>query len=191
VLFAVVFAETGLVVAPFLPGDSLLFAGGAVSAAGLLNVWVLAGAMLVAAVAGDAANYLIGRRFGRAILRRGSRLIKRQHVEKASAFFERHGGRAIVLARFVPVVRTFAPFVAGMCEMPIGRFWAYNVSGAIVWVALFTSAGFFFGKLPWVEENLALGMGLVVFASMIPVVIEGARRLWLASRSAEPAVAED
>ena len=176
VLFAVVFAETGLVVTPFLPGDSLLFAAGAIAAAGDLGYWTLASTLFVAAVLGDAVNYFIGRTFGHAIVRRNSMLIKREHIERASEFFERHGGKAIALARFVPIVRTFAPFVAGMCEMQLRRFWVFNVSGAAVWVILFTGAGYLFGNLPWVEENLTVAMGLIVAASVVPIAVEAWRR---------------
>lgn len=174
-LFGVIFAETGLVIAPLLPGDSLLFAAGAIAAAGYLDIWVLASSLLVAAIAGDAVNYVIGRRFGRIILSRERRLIKREHVSTATKFFERHGGKAIVLARFVPIVRTFAPFVAGMCEMPVRRFWAYNLTGGILWIALFLGSGYLFGNLPWVEQNLTLGMLVIVLISVLPVVSEALR----------------
>lgn len=174
-LFAVIFAETGLVIAPFLPGDSLLFAAGAIAAAGYLDIWILASALLVAAILGDAVNYLIGRRFGRIILRRERRFIKQTHITTATQFFERHGGKAIVLARFVPIVRTFAPFVAGMCEMPLRRFWAYNVSGGILWITLFLGSGYLFGNLPWVEQNLTIGMIAIVLISVVPVLSEAVR----------------
>jgi len=175
-LFAIVFAETGLVVMPFLPGDSLLFAAGAVAGAGYLDPLLVTLVLIVAAIAGDAVNYAIGRTSGRAILSRESRFVKRAHVDAAVEFFEHHGGKAIVLARFVPIVRTFAPFVAGMCGMRLGRFWAFNISGAVVWVVLFVGAGLLFGNLPWVEENLTLGMLVIVALSVVPVAVEAWRR---------------
>jgi membrane-associated protein len=185
VLFLIVFAETGLVVTPFLPGDSLLFAGGAVAAAGDLSFWSLSIVLLVAAIAGDAVNYLIGRRFGVAILNRESKWVKREHFDEASDFFGRHGGKAIFLARFAPFVRTFVPFVAGMCEMSLPRFWMFNISGAIVWVLLFTGAGYLFGTMPWVEENLTLFMMSIVAISVLPMVIGIVRRKMAPKDAAE------
>lgn len=176
VLFLIIFAETGLVVMPFLPGDSLLFAAGAFAAAGDLGFWRLAVTLFVAAVVGDAVNYMIGRRFGAAMLSRESRFIKREHVTSASEFFGKHGGKAVVLARFAPFVRTFVPFVAGMCEMPLGRFWFFNISGAAAWVLLFTGAGYFFGSMHWVEENLTLAMLAIVLISVLPMVVGVVRR---------------
>jgi len=187
VLFLIVFAETGLVITPFLPGDSLLFAAGAIAAAGDLGFATVGLTLFAAAVVGDAVNFLIGRSFGHAIVSRNSRLVKREHINAASEFFRRHGGKAIVLARFVPIVRTFAPFVAGMCEMSLPRFWVFNISGAAVWVLLFTGAGYLFGNLPWVEENLTLAMGLIVLASVVPIAIEAIRR----RRAPQAEVAED
>ena len=177
ILFAIVFAETGLVVAPFLPGDSLLFAAGALAGVGKLELIPLMATLLVAAVVGDAVNYWIGRSLGRGMLARSNgRLIKPEHVATTETFFRKHGGKTIVLARFVPIVRTFAPFVAGMCHMPLARFWAFNISGAIAWVLLFTGAGYIFGNIPWIEENLAAGMLVVVAISVLPMFYEGWRR---------------
>jgi membrane-associated protein len=177
ILFAIVFAETGLVVAPFLPGDSLLFAAGALAGLNKLELIPLMVTLLVAAVLGDAVNYWIGRSLGRGILERSNgRLIKPEHVATTEVFFRKHGGKTIVLARFVPIVRTFAPFVAGMCHMPLARFWVFNISGAIAWVLLFTGAGYIFGNIPWIEENLAAGMIVIVFISVAPMFYEGWRR---------------
>jgi membrane-associated protein len=178
VIFAIVFAETGLVVAPFLPGDSLLFAAGALSGAGELRVWVLVGLVLLAAIGGDAVNYAVGRFFGRWIADKGGRFVKRRHIDATQVFFARHGGKALVLARFVPIVRTFAPFVSGMGGMSLGRFWRYNVVGAIAWVALFVGAGYFFGTIPWVEQNLTLIMLGIIVASVVPLIAKG----WLHRR---------
>lgn len=185
VLFFIIFAETGLVVTPFLPGDSLLFAAGALAATGDLSVSLLAITLLGAAVSGDAVNYLVGRRFGHLIVKRGSRLVKHEHLERASEFFARYGGRAVVLGRFAPIIRTFVPFVAGMCEMHLPRFWAFNISGAIAWVTLFLGAGYLFGNLPWVEENLTLAMGLIVIASIAPAAFEAARARFGKRQTAE------
>lgn len=173
ILILIVFAETGLVVTPFLPGDSLLFAAGAICALGTLNVWLLMGLLIVAAIAGDAVNYSIGRNIGHQILRsRLKRFIKREHIEQTHAFYERHGGKTIILARFMPIVRTFAPFVAGIGEMTYGRFAVYNVTGAIVWVVSFTLLGYFFGGQPFVKKNFTLVIGVIILISVMPAVIE-------------------
>jgi membrane-associated protein len=172
VVFLIVFAETGLVIAPFLPGDSLLFAAGALAGAGRMDLWLVAVVVTTAAVGGDAVNYAMGRLFGKVIAARAGRLIKRRHIEATEAFFERHGGKALVFARFVPVVRTFAPFVAGMGKMPLRRFWCFNLLGAIAWAATFVTAGYFFGSLPWVESNLTVVVLLIVFASVVPLVVK-------------------
>ena len=173
ILILIVFAETGLVVTPFLPGDSLLFAAGAICALGTLNVWLLMGLLIVAAIAGDAVNYSIGRNIGHQILRsRLKRFIKREHIEQTHAFYERHGGKTIILARFMPIVRTFAPFVAGIGEMTYGRFAVYNITGAIVWVVSFTLLGYFFGGQPFVKKNFTLVIGVIILISVMPAVIE-------------------
>lgn len=173
ILIMIVFAETGLVVTPFLPGDSLLFAAGAICALGTLNVWLLIGLLIVAAIAGDAVNYSIGRNIGHQILRsRLKRFIKREHIEQTHAFYERHGGKTIILARFMPIVRTFAPFVAGIGEMTYGRFAVYNITGAIVWVVSFTLLGYFFGGQPFVKKNFTLVIGVIILISVMPAVIE-------------------
>jgi membrane-associated protein len=169
VLALVIFAETGLVVTPFLPGDSLLFAAGAVSAVGGLNVHLLAVLLIAAAIVGDAVNYAVGRYFGERI---ASRYVKPQHLERTRAFYARHGGKTIVLARFIPIVRTLAPFVAGMGQMEYRRFAFYNVTGGIGWVLLFVYSGYFFGNLPVVKDNFSLVIVAVIVLSMIPVGIE-------------------
>jgi membrane-associated protein len=172
VLFAIVFAETGLVFAPFLPGDSLLFAAGALAGTGRMELWIVVVVVIGAAVAGDGVNYAIGRQFGKVIAARAGRIVKRRHIEAAEGFYQRHGGKAIVLARFVPVVRTFAPFVAGMGKMPLRRFWLFNWLGALGWTAMFVTAGYFFGSLPWVESNLTVVVLLIVVASVMPIVVK-------------------
>jgi membrane-associated protein len=173
-LFAIVFCETGLVVMPFLPGDSLLIAAGAVSAieGSGLNPLVLALLLIVAAVLGDAVNYFVGYKVGAKIVAADSRWVKRKHIEAAEAFYQRHGGKAIVLARFAPFLRTFAPFVAGIGRMEYRRFGLFNVAGGIAWVTIFVVAGYFFGNLPVVKRNFHLVILLVIVVSLIPPFIE-------------------
>lgn len=178
VLFAIIFAETGLVVTPILPGDSLLFAAGALAATGALDVRVVLTLLVVAAVAGDAVNYSVGRAVGVRIVRRAEvdprwrRWINPAHVAKAHEFFERHGGKAIVLARFMPIVRTFVPFVAGAAEMTYPSFAFFNVAGAVAWVAICVGAGYVFGNVPIVKDNFTLVALGIVAVSLLPMVIE-------------------
>jgi membrane-associated protein len=178
VLFAIIFAETGLVVTPILPGDSLLFAAGALAATGALDVRVVLVLLVVAAVVGDAVNYSVGRAVGVRILRRAEvdprwrRWINPAHVAKAHQFFERHGGKAIVLARFMPIVRTFVPFVAGAAEMTYTSFAFFNVLGAVGWVAICVGAGYVFGNVPIVKENFTLVALGIVAVSLLPMLIE-------------------
>ncbi len=180
-VFMVVFLETGLVVTPFLPGDSLLFAGGAVAAisGGRLSVWVLVSVFFAAAALGDLANYWIGRTWGRRILasRRLTRVVKPEHIARTESFFERHGGKTISLARFVPFVRTFAPFVAGISRMGIAPFLAYNLIGGAAWVAIFVSAGYLFGNIPFVAHNLEYLVIAVVITSVMPAFLPLLRRV--------------
>lgn len=176
ILFAIIFAETGLVVAPFLPGDSLIFAVGSIAALGTLNIWVIYALLLAAAILGDSFNYWIGAQFGRRILERtGSRLVKKQHLEKTEAFFAKHGAKTIVLARFMPIVRTLAPFVAGIGRMPYATFATYNVVGGFVWVTMFTWGGYWFGNIPWVRHNFEYVILGIVATSFIPPVWEFVR----------------
>jgi len=172
VLFAIIFCETGLIIMPFLPGDSLLFAAGALTANTPLQVGWLLILLIVAAVVGDAVNYVVGCSLGEAILRRKSRLIRPEHLAKTHAFFEKHGKMTIVLARFVPIVRTFAPFVAGMGKMRYPEFALYNVTGAIVWVCSFVIAGRLFGNLPVVKEYFSLVIGAIIILSVLPIAVE-------------------
>ncbi|NBX25092.1 MAG: DedA family protein [Planctomycetes bacterium] len=174
VLFAIVFAETGLVVTPFLPGDSLLFAAGALCAVPELELSLplMAGLLFVAAVLGDAVNYHIGRWIGPPAFSGRFRLLNPAHLERTRAFFERHGGKAVVLARFVPIVRTFAPFVAGVGTMRYRRFALYNVLGALVWIGLFMLAGWGFGNLPWVKRNFSKVILGIIVLSVMPIVWE-------------------
>jgi membrane-associated protein len=171
-LFLIIFCETGLVVTPFLPGDSLLFATGAIAARGLLSVPVLCGLLIVAAVAGDAANYWIGRAAASGVLHsRYRRFVRQEHLDRTHAFYERHGAKTIVLARFVPIVRTFAPFVAGFGAMSYGRFTMYNVAGGVAWILIFVVGGYFFGNLPFVKANFSLVVAAVIIASFLPMLV--------------------
>jgi len=171
ILFAIVFCETGLVVTPFLPGDSLLFVAGGLAALGGMNVHLLVALLVTAAILGDAVNYAIGRYLGRHFFTdRRSRFLNPAHLERAHAFYERHGGKAIVIARFVPIVRTYVPFVAGMAEMSYPRFAFYNVAGALLWVVSLTYAGYFFGNLPFVRQNLTLIIFGIIGLSLLPIV---------------------
>lgn len=176
ILFAIIFAETGLVVTPFLPGDSLLFVAGGLAALGGMNVHLLVVLLVVAAILGDAVNYAFGRYLGRHFFTdRRSRLLNPAHLERAHAFYERHGGKSIVIARFVPIVRTYVPFVAGMAEMAYPRFAFFNVSGALLWVVSLCYAGYFFGNLPFVQKNLTLIIFGIIGASLLPIVWAAAR----------------
>ncbi|NLY84213.1 MAG: DedA family protein [Acholeplasmataceae bacterium] len=172
-LFAIIFCETGLVVTPFLPGDSLLFACGALAAtAGGLHLPTLVIICLTAAILGDACNYMIGEKLGHELIARHNRLIKAEHIEKAQHFYEKHGHKAIFLARFVPIVRTFAPFVAGIGNMHYRTFATYNIVGAVVWVGLFITTGYFFGNMPFVKNYFShVTLGIIVF-SVLPIVFE-------------------
>ena len=183
ILFVVVFCETGLVITPFLPGDSLLFAAGVAAGAGLLGYVEIMAVLLAAGILGDGCNYCIGRRVGPAIFARDHRLIKRAHLLKAQEFYERHGGKAIVLARFVPIVRTFAPFVAGIAKMFFPTFLLYNITGCIAWVVGLVSAGYFLGNHEWVQKNFSLIVYIIILVSIMPMVVEFARA-WVRKRKA-------
>jgi len=178
ILFLIIFAETGLVVTPILPGDSLLFACGALSATGILDPWLTAGLLVTAAILGDAVNYSVGHFAGPKIFSAEDhagllhRLLNKDHLRQAHAFFERHGGKAIVLGRFVPIVRTFVPFVAGAGEMTYGSFAFYNVIGAVIWVGLCVGAGMAFGNVPVVKENFSLVALGIVCVSLLPMAYE-------------------
>ncbi|MBD8251964.1 DedA family protein [Pantoea agglomerans] len=189
ILFLILFCETGLVVTPFLPGDSLLFVAGALAAlpGNDLNVHVMVALLVVAAVLGDAVNYTIGRLFGERLFSNpSSKIFRRSHLDKTHAFYARHGGKTIILARFVPIVRTFAPFVAGMGHMSYRHFALFNVTGALLWVLLFSYAGYLFGDLPVVQENLKLLIVGIILVSILPGVIEVWRHRRQAKQQKQP-----
>jgi membrane-associated protein len=181
ILFAIVFAETGLVVLPFLPGDSLLFAAGAIAATGALDARLLALLMMAAAVLGNTVNYSVGRSFGMHIIDRAQRdprwgrLVRPAYVARAHRFFETHGGAAVVLGRFMPIVRTFVPFVAGVAEMSYPTYMLYNVVGSVAWVGLCVGAGYAFGNVPIIKDNFSLVALGIVIVSLLPMVIEYVR----------------
>lgn len=172
ILFVIIFMETGFVVTPFLPGDSLLFAAGALAASTTLNPWLIFLLMSIAAVAGDALNYSIGKWIGPRAYTGEIKLIKKEYIDRTHEFFEKHGGKTIFLARFVPIVRTFAPFVAGVGQMSYGYFLHYNLVGAVTWVGLFTFLGYFFGELPFVQHNFEYVIIAIILISVIPMGVE-------------------
>jgi len=177
ILFFVIFIETGLVVTPFLPGDSLLFAAGTFAGMGSLNIWILFFTLAAAAILGDTANYWIGHKLGDRVFDMNSRLIKREYLEKTQAFYEKHGGKTIFLARFIPIIRTFAPFIAGVGKMRYGYFITYNFVGGVVWTALMLFAGYFFGTQKFVQDNFSIVIIAIIVISVLPAVIE-----WLRNR---------
>ncbi len=171
ILFLIIFLETGVVVAPFLPGDSLLFAVGALAALGLLNLWLILGLLITAAFLGDSVNYSIGKYLGAKVFERDYRFIKRKHLIKTQEFYERHGGKTILIARFVPIIRTFAPFVAGIGNMNYRQFLVYNLGGGIIWVTVCVIGGYFFGNIPIVKENFSVVVLGIIGVSLLPIII--------------------
>lgn len=177
ILFAVIFCETGLVVTPLLPGDSLLFAAGAFAATGALNLFWLLGGLSVAAILGDTVNYWMGYAMGPRVFKEGNRRVfKKEYLDRTQAFYDKYGGKTIIIARFVPIVRTFAPFVAGVGKMNYGKFIFYNITGGLLWVAVCCFAGYFFGNIPVVKDNFTLVILAIIFISILPGVIELVRQ---------------
>lgn len=173
ILFAIVFCETGLVVLPFLPGDSMLFAAGTIAAVGDMNIFVLMGLLIVAAILGDFVNFEIGKHFGQKLFSNpNSKIFKQSYLQKTHDYYEKYGGRTIIIARFIPIVRTFAPFVGGMGNMNYAQFARYNIVGAVLWVVSFTTLGYFFGQLPFVKEHFSWIMIAIIVFSVVPMVIE-------------------
>ncbi len=172
ILFFIIFAETGFVITPFLPGDSLIFAAGAIAALGTLNPFLLFAIIGLAAVLGDTANYWIGHFFGEKMITNPRLPIKQAHIDKTNAFYQKHGGKTIILARFVPIVRTFAPFVAGIGKMDYKKFISFNIIGGITWVAIFTFMGYFFGNLPAVKHNFSFVIFGIIGVSIVPMIVE-------------------
>lgn len=192
ILFAVIFCETGLVVTPFLPGDSLLFAGGIFARKGLLDPWALSGVIVAGAFLGDNTNYFLGKTFGERLFRNEkSRWFKRSHLTKTHAFFERHGAKTIILARFVPIVRTFAPFVAGMGAMEYRRFIGYSLAGSGLWVTVCVGAGYLFGMIPAVRDNFSMAVLGMIGVSLVPAVIEVWRHKRRKAKHASAEAAEE
>lgn len=176
-LFLIIFCETGLVVTPFLPGDSLLFVAGAIAATGAMQVWTLALLLIVAAFSGDNTNYWIGRFAGPRVFRgERSRFLNPVYLERTRAFYERHGGKTIIFARFLPIIRTFAPFVAGIGRMLYPRFMSYSLIGSVSWIGSLVAAGYFFGNVPLVKNNLTIFILLIIFISIMPGIIAWLRR---------------
>jgi membrane-associated protein len=173
ILFMIIFCETGVVVMPFLPGDSLLFAIGAFAARGSFDFWTISLTLLVAAIIGDSLNYSIGKYVGPKVFHKAdSKLFNKSHLLKAQAFYEKYGAKTIIIARFIPIVRTFAPFVAGIGEMTYKKFMTYNVVGAVAWIFIFIPLGYFFGNLPFIQSNFKLVMIAIIVISILPPIIE-------------------
>jgi len=173
ILFAIIFLETGLVVTPFLPGDSLIFAAATFAAMGMLNIYALIGILMIAAILGDTANYEIGRYFGDKLIKiGGGRLIKQEHLDKTNGFYEKYGGKTIIIARFVTIVRTLAPFVAGIGKMTYRKFITFNAVGGIFWVITVSAFGYFFGTIPIIKDNFSIAVIVIVLISIMPAVIE-------------------
>lgn len=172
ILFLIIFAETGLVFTPFLPGDSLLFAAGALSASTVLNVNLIFLILFLAALTGDNVNYFVGRFLGEKLFKQNSRFLKKEYLDKTHLFYEKYGGKTIIIARFVPIVRTFTPFVAGLGKMSYPKYIAYCITGALLWVGTFVYAGYFFGNIPFIKNNFSIVVLTIIFISLMPGIIE-------------------
>lgn len=182
IIFLIIFCETGLVFMPFLPGDNLLFAAGALASIGQLDPWLISAVLGAAAILGDSTNYWIGRKFGSRLFSETRKFPSRKHLATAEEFFEKHGGKSVLIGRFMPFIRTFTPFVAGMSEMPYARFLAFSVGGTFLWVGTLVPAGYFLGQLPFVKNNLTLIVLFIIGISLLPIFIHGIQR-YFAKRS--------
>jgi len=179
-LFSTIFLETGFVITPFLPGDSLLFAAGAFASLDVLNIWVLLIILCIAAIVGDSVNYWIGNKIGKKAFRKnGEPLINQEYMNRTIGFYEKHGGKTIILARFIPIIRTFAPFVAGIAKMDYFRFLRYNIIGGIVWVSLFTLGGFWLGNIPFIKDNFGIVILIIILMSIFPFIFRFIRKRFI------------
>ena len=184
ILFLIIFCETGLVVMPLLPGDSLLFAAGSIAAIGEMNIHLMVVLLIIAAILGDAVNFMIGKYFGEKLFANpNSKIFKQSHLQKTQQFYAKHGGKTIIMARFIPIVRTFAPFVAGMGHMTYHHFLAYNVIGGVLWVTLFSYLGYFFGNMDIVKDNLSLVLVAIIVLSVLPAIVEVIRHKRAANKA--------
>ena len=184
ILFLIIFCETGLVVMPLLPGDSLLFAAGSIAAIGEMNIHLMVVLLIIAAILGDAVNFMIGKFFGEKLFANpNSKIFKQSHLQKTQQFYAKHGGKTIIMARFIPIVRTFAPFVAGMGHMTYHHFLAYNVIGGVLWVTLFSYLGYFFGNMDIVKDNLSLVLVAIIVLSVLPAIVEVIRHKRAANKA--------
>ena len=184
ILFLIIFCETGLVVMPLLPGDSLLFAAGSIAAIGKMNIHLMVVLLIIAAILGDAVNFMIGKYFGEKLFANpNSKIFKQSHLQKTQQFYAKHGGKTIIMARFIPIVRTFAPFVAGMGHMTYHHFLAYNVIGGVLWVTLFSYLGYFFGNMDIVKDNLSLVLVAIIVLSILPAIVEVIRHKRAANKA--------
>lgn len=172
ILFLIIFSETGLVITPFLPGDSLLFATGALAATGAMNIFVLVVLLIAAAILGDSVNYWVGSKLGTRIFKEDARVLKTEYLRRTQVFYDKYGGKVIIIGRFIPIVRTYAPFVAGAARMSYPKFLTYNVVGGVIWILIFLLSGYAFGGMPFVEDNFFLVVLVIIFLSVLPPVIE-------------------
>jgi membrane-associated protein len=187
-LFIIIFMETGFVITPFLPGDSLIFAAGTLAGLGYMNIWVLYLVLCAAAILGDTVNYWIGHYIGPRAFSGNIRFLKKEYIDRTHAFYEKHGGKTIIIARFIPIIRTFAPFVAGVGAMTYPKFIIYNVVGGMAWVALFLFGGYFFGNLPFVQQNFSFVLLAIIIISVMPAIIEIINSRQQARKQTQPPV---